>query len=122
MKLTPLAGYVLIEAIDEQETTASGLVMPEKAKEKPAKGKVIRVGDELKPNECPYCKINNSQSDYMQDKFYPHSHENPDRNFINPGIKVGDTVVFHRWSGQDVKEGQKEYKLVKFSDLMGVYE
>lgn len=37
-------------------------------------------------------------------------------------VKKGDIVIFHRWSGQDVKEGQKEYKLVKFSDLMGVYE
>lgn len=46
-KLKPLAGYVLIEPFDEQETTTSGLVMPEKAKEKPEKGKVIEVGADL---------------------------------------------------------------------------
>lgn len=95
-KLKPLSGYVLIEALDEEETTASGLVMPEKAKEKPAKGKVISIGGILKEGDSIY---------------YPPV-----------GLSSGDIVIHHRWSGQDVKEGQKEYKLVKFSDLMGVYE
>ncbi|MBI2022157.1 co-chaperone GroES [Candidatus Daviesbacteria bacterium] len=98
-KLNPLAGYVLIEPLDEQETTASGLVMPEKAKEKPAKGKVIMCGEKYTD--------------------FSGAFETP---FIQCPVKVGDTVCFHRWSGQDIKEGQKEYKLVKFSDLMGIYE
>jgi len=96
MKLIPLAGYVLIEPIDDQETTASGLVMPEKAKEKPGKGKIIGKGV------------------YMESKEY--------NLVLWDSIHVGDIVIFHRWAGQDVKEGQKEYRLVKFADLMGVYE
>ena len=51
MKLIPLAGYVLIEPIDDQETTASGLVMPEKAKEKPGKGKIIGKGVYMESKE-----------------------------------------------------------------------
>ena len=105
MKLRPLAGYVLIEAIDEQETTASGLVMPEKAKEKPEKGKVIAVGLDLPHYEWGA----------FEGKLARLANE-------KCPVKVGDTAIFHRWSGQDVKEGQKEYKLVKFSDLMGVYK
>ena len=97
-KLIPLAGYVLIEPLDEEETTASGLVMPEKEKEKPSKGRVVAVGSPIvhygvpgEPTEpCP--------------------------------VKVDETVAYHRWSGQDLKEGQKEYKLVKFQDLMAIYK
>jgi len=98
MKIRPLAEYVLIEPVNDNETTASGLIMPEKAKEKPEKGIIIECGWGNK-------KI---ISNYLG------------------GIKivdlVGKKVIFHRWSGQDIKEGQKEYKLVKFSDLMGMYE
>ena len=105
-KLKPLAGYVLIRPFEEEETTASGLVMPEKEKEKPAKGKVLAVGN--------YPKI-------------PDTIKLPEQTWDSyfeqyPQVKEGDIVIFHRWSGQDIKEGQKEYKLVKFSDLMGVYE
>jgi|SRR3990167_1790226 len=98
-KLKPLAGYCLILPLDEQDQkTSSGLVLPEKAKEKPMKGRVIEVGDPI-----PHF-INGSLNDELAQ------------------VAKGDTVVFHRWSGQDVKEGDKEYKLVKFSDIMGRYE
>ena len=107
-KLKPLAGYVLIEPLDEQETTASGLALPEKAQEKPEKGKVLGVGHYT---DFDYGKTLSAQSPEELATF------NIDKN-----LKEGDIVVFHKWSGQDVREGNKEYKLVKFSDLMGVYE
>ena len=102
-QLKPLAGYVLMEPLEEEEMTESGLLLPEKAKEKPAKGKVIAIGE--------------AEKQYLD-------HIKKDGTIIwdQPQVKVGDIVVFHRWSGQDVKEGQKEYKLVQFKDLMGVYE
>mgnify|MGYP001574130355 CR=1 FL=1 len=108
-KLKPLAGYVLIEPIDDEEKTASGLIMPEKAKEKPAKGKVMAVGKPIIHYEVGRIHI-------------PGVIGGPDFPEEECPVKVGDTVIFHRWSGQDVKEGQKEYKLVKFSDLMAFYE
>lgn len=105
LKLRPLAGFVLIEPIDDQETTATGLVMPEKAKEKPGKGKVVEVGEGI---------------------LHYEGHEIKDMSGYHLplekcSVKRGDIVIFHRWAGQDVKEGQKEYRLVKFADLMGVY-
>ena len=101
-KLIPLAGYVLIEPLDEQEVTASGLALPEKAQEKPEKGKVIAVGADI-----PYYEA--------QDRFGTNID-------IRCPVKRGQTVIFHKWAGQDVREGNKEYKLVKFSDLMARYE
>jgi chaperonin GroES len=92
--IKPLAGYVLIEPLDEEQTTASGLVLPEKAKEKPMKGKLIGMG------------ITMSAEDSKK----------------KSGLYKENIVIFHRWSGQDVKDGDKDYKLVKFGDLMGVYE
>jgi|SRR3990167_4598344 len=104
--LKPLAGYCLIEPLDEQDQkTSSGLVLPEKAKEKPEKGKIIAVGytTEVVEDLISQCTFDDAMK-------------------IEPPVKKGDIVIFHRWSGQDVKEGDKEYKLVKFSDIMGKYE
>ena len=101
--IKPLSGYVLIEPFEkDQDVTAGGLMLPEKAKEKPAKGKVIRVGSAI-----VHMEIVNARGEYPLEL---------------SGVEAGDIVVFHRWSGQDVKEGEKEYKLVKFSDIMGIYE
>ena len=99
--IKPLPGYVLIEPLDEEGMTAGGLALPEKAKEKPAKGKIVAVG------RVPL----NSTLEILEQMF-----------LVQDNIHIDDLVVFHRWAGQDVKDGQKEYKLVKFSDLMGVYE
>ena len=97
-ELKPLAGYVLIEPFDEEETTAEGLIIPEKAKEKPSKGKVIAVGGSLKHYYGGVIQFEESP------------------------VAVDSIVQYHRWSGQDIKENQKEYRLVKFGDLMAVYE
>ena len=97
MKLKPLTGYCLIEPTDEEEKTVSGLVLPEKQKEKPSKGKIIAVGDPIV------------------------HYEGGKMQFEKCLVDEGDIVQYHRWAGQDVKEGQKEYRLVKFADLMAVY-
>lgn len=95
-KLKPLSGYVLVESMDVEETTASGFVMPEKAKEKPSKGRVVAIGG-------PITHWDSGTKEECQ-------------------VKVDDVVHHHRWAGQDIKEDGKEYRLVKFSDLMAVYE
>ena len=100
MKLRPLSGYVLIEPMDEEQTTSSGLVLPDKEKEKPSKGEIIAIGS------MPY-----EMSEFVSD---------PERYY--PEVLVGSIVQYHKWSGQDVKEDNKELRLVKFGDLMGVYE
>ena len=99
LKLRPLAGYILVEVIDEQGVRESGFVEPESSKEKPAKGKVLEVG----PDE------------YMVDdgKLI--------RKSFKPELEKGQTVVFKRWQGQDIREDGKDLKFVEFKDIMGVY-
>ena len=93
LKLSPLPGYVLIEPTKEEEKTTGGLYMPEGAKEKPAKGKVVGVGDKVRVDG--------------EDLLCP--------------VKIDEIVIYQRWAGQDLKENEKEYRLVKFQDIMAVY-
>ena len=90
--LKPLAGYVLIEPAPKETKTASGIVLPDTADEKPQEGKVQAVGDDLieesKTIKCP--------------------------------VKVGDKVVYKKWGGNEVKVEGKELLLIKFEDLMAV--
>ena len=108
MKISPLSGYVLIEPIKDQDITSSGLALPEKAQDKPEKGKVISVGAPKLEEPADY--------------FGPIKLKESKVSFPPFGLKGGDVVIFHKWSGQDVKDGDKEYKLVKFADLMAIYE
>ena len=93
-KIKPVPGYLLVEPIDDKEEFAGGLVMPDNAQEKPAKGVVLAIGEEL---------------------------EERDRIVTCP-VLVGDTVIYKRYGGQDIREGGKEVKLVRFDELMGIYE
>ncbi len=95
ISLKPLMGYILVEPSVAETKTASGIILPESAQEKPAQGKVIAVGDDLiledgKVMVCP--------------------------------VKIGDIVVYKKWGGDEIKLNGQEYKLVKFDDLMGVLE
>ncbi|MBI2326916.1 co-chaperone GroES [Candidatus Curtissbacteria bacterium] len=90
--LKPLAGYVLIEPAAKETKTASGIVLPDTADEKPQEGKVLACGDDLveegKTIKCP--------------------------------VKVGDKVVYKKWGGNEIKVEGKELLLTKFEDLMAV--
>ena len=90
--LKPLAGYVLIEPAAKETKTASGIVLPESAEEKPQEGKILACGDDIveegKTIKCP--------------------------------VKVGDKVVYKKWGGNEIKDGGKELLLIKFDDLMAI--
>lgn len=95
LNVKPLMGYVLVEPVEAESKTASGIILPESAQEKPAQGKVLSVGEDLilengKVLTCP--------------------------------VKVGDTVVYKKWGGDEIKVAGKELKLVKFDDLMAILE
>lgn len=90
-----MRGYVLIEPIEEEEVTASGLVMPERAQDKPSKGKVLALGKEP--------RVEGTVIETWE-------------------VSVGDIVIHHKWATQEVKEGQKTLKLVQAKDIMGVYK
>lgn len=89
-KIQPLSGYVLIEPKPKEETTPSGIVLPDVAEEKPQEGKVLTCGSDSVENgktiKCP--------------------------------VKVGDTVIYKKWGGNEIKVDGKELLLLKFEDLM----
>lgn len=107
-KLMPLAGYCLIEPLDEEQQTSEGLYLPEKAKDKPEKGKVIAIGADLPRFDAGATYIKEVDRHKVPNEMCP--------------VKVGDKVIFYKWAGSTIKNGDKEYLLVKFADLQGVYQ
>ncbi|TAL19422.1 co-chaperone GroES [Patescibacteria group bacterium] len=94
-KLRPLHDRVIVKPIEEAEATVAGIILPDTVdKEKPEKGEVIAVG----PGK------------YEEGKFVPMS------------VKVGDKVVFKKYSPDEVKIGEVEYLILSESDLMAIIE
>ena len=93
MKFRPLHDRVLIKVLDSEEKTAGGIIIPDSAKEKPQEGEVVAIGPGIKND---------------QGKLSPLD------------VKVGDIVLFGKWSGNDVKIDGKEYSIMKESDIMGI--
>ena len=91
MALQPLGDRVIVELVDEETTTASGIVLPDTAKEKPQRGKVLAVG--------------------LGDK-----NDNGDR--IPVDVAVGDIVIFSKYGGTEVKDGADEYLILRESDIL----
>ncbi len=90
-KFEPLGDGVLIKPIEQEEVTASGLVLPDTAKEKPQEGKIISVG----PGRL-----------------------SEDGKRVAMEVKKGDKVLFRKYSGTEVKEGEEEYLIVRESDIV----
>ena len=101
--LKPLRGFILVEVIDDTGTTASGLIMPETAKDKPQKGIVIEVGE----------PIIYFSAGIFEGKITPQEHAQ---------VKKGDKVIFKKWSSTDIEEDGKKLAFVEFKDCLGVYE
>ena len=91
-RIKPLAGYVLIEPQEAEEVTASGIVLPDTAQEKPAQGKVLAIGAPA----------------FVEGKE------------IKPEFKLDDNVLYKKWGGDEIKLEGKELKLVKFEDVMAI--
>ena len=89
----PLGARVLIETIEQEEVTAGGIVLPETAKEKPQQGKVLAAG----PGD---------------------RNEKGDR--VPMDVKVGDVVLFAKYSGTEIKMDGKKYLIMRESDLLGI--
>ena len=95
MKIRPLHDRVIVKRLEEERTTASGIVIPDTATEKPDQGEVIAVG--------PGKKDDNGK-------------------VITLDVKVGDKVLFGKYAGQTVKIDGNEFLVMTESDLMGVIE
>ncbi len=95
IKLKPLGSRVVVEPLEEEEVTAGGIVLPETAKEKPQKGVVLSVG----PGD-----------------------RDEDGKYIPMDVKVGDTVLFAKYGGTEVKVDGKKLLILRESDLLAIVE
>jgi chaperonin GroES len=91
MNLQPLGDRLVVEVLDEAEATASGIVLPDTAKEKPQRGRVLAVGPGAR------------------DEHGKH---------IEPDIAVGDEVVFSKYGGTEISLGAKDVLILRESDLL----
>ena len=88
LKIKPLADRVLVEPLEAETKTASGIIIPDTAKEKPQKGSIVAVG--------------------------PGTKENP------VTVKVGDSVLYGKYSGTELKLEGKDYLIMRESDILAI--
>ena len=93
MQVRPLQDRVLVKRLEEESTTASGIIIPDNNKEKPAQGEIVSVG-----------------TGYRLD----------DGNVRSLEVKEGDKVLFGKYAGTEVKLDGQEYLIMKEDDLLGV--
>jgi chaperonin GroES len=94
INLKPTAGYLLVEPLEKEVKTASGIYIPENVGEKPQKGKVIGIGPS-----------------YFQDG----------REMLSPS-KLNQVVLYKKWGTNDVKIDGKDYMFIRFEDVLAVEE
>ncbi len=96
MSIKPLGDRVLVQRLEEaEEKTAGGIIIPDTAKEKPQRGKVVAVG----PGRM-----------------------NEDGKLLPMNVKIGDEVLFGKYSGSDVKIDGVEYLIIKEDEIYGIIE
>ncbi|MDQ0190047.1 co-chaperone GroES [Alicyclobacillus cycloheptanicus] len=92
--LKPLADRVVVRPVDREEKTASGIVLPDTAKEKPQEGEIIAVG--------------------------PGRYEDGKR--VELDVKVGDRVIYSKYAGTEVKVDNEEVLVLRESDILAIVE
>jgi chaperonin GroES len=95
MKFRPLYDRILVERVESEEITKGGIIVPDTAKEKPQQGKVIAVG---------------------------HGKRLEDGKLIPLEVKAGDTILFGKYSGSEIKIEGNEYLIMKEDDVLGLVE
>ncbi|MBI1219081.1 MAG: co-chaperone GroES [Rhodobacteraceae bacterium] len=93
MAFKPLHDRVLVRRLEGEEKTKGGLIIPDTAKEKPAEGEIIAVGEGARKDSG---------------------------ELIAPAVKAGDKVLFGKWSGTEVTVDGKELLIMKESDILGI--
>lgn len=95
MKIRPLHDRVLVKRLEENTRTAGGIIIPDTAKEKPSEGIIEAVGDGARTEDGKIIPLN---------------------------VKVGDKILFGKWSGTEVKLNGEERLIMKEADILGVVE
>ena len=96
MKLRPLRDRVMVKRLENNhEKTKGGIIIPDTAKEKPEQGKIVAVGK---------------------------GRVNDDGKLVPVGVKVGDTILFGKYSGSEIKLDGEEHLIMREEDILGVVE
>jgi chaperonin GroES len=95
MNLKPLGDRLIVEPIEQEEMTASGIVLPETAKEKPMQGKVMAAGPGARKD---------------------------DGTRVAMDVSEGDTVLYAKYAGTEVKIGDNKYLILKETDVLAIVE
>ncbi len=93
MAFKPLHDRVLVKRVQSEEKTKGGLIIPDTAKEKPAEGEIVAVGEGARKDSG---------------------------ELIAPSVKAGDRVLFGKWSGTEVTVNGEELLIMKESDILGI--
>jgi chaperonin GroES len=91
MDLQPLGDRIIVEVLEEDVTTASGIVLPDTAQEKPQRGKVLAVGPGARDEDGEYIKMD---------------------------VEVGDEVIFSKYGGTEIKVGADDVLILRESDVL----
>ena len=91
MNLQPLGDRLIVEILDEEETTVSGIVLPDTAKEKPQRGKVLAVGPGARDEDGEYIKMD---------------------------LEEGDEIIFSKYGGTEIKLGADDVLILRESDVL----
>ncbi len=95
MKFRPLHDRVVVRRVESEEKTTGGIIIPDTAKEKPQEGEIIAVGPGARDESGKLIPLD---------------------------VKVGDRILFGKWSGTEVKIGTEDLLIMKESDVMGILE
>jgi chaperonin GroES len=95
MKIRPLQDRILVNRVDEEETTSGGIIIPDSAKEKPQEGQVVAAG--------PGKTLDSG-------------------NLAEPNVKAGDRILFSKYAGTDVTVDGEEHIIIREDDVLAIYE
>ena len=95
MNIRPLYDRIVVKRIEEQETLRSGIIIPDSAKEKPQEGEVIAIG---------------------------HGKRLEDGKLVALDVKVGDRILFGKYSGNEITLAGTEYIIMREDDILGVFQ
>ncbi len=95
MKIRPLQDRILVKRLESEEKTVGGIIIPDNAKEKPMEGKVVAVGN---------------------------GKTLTDGKISKPDVKVGDKILFSKYSGSEVKIDGEEHLILREDDILGIIE
>ena len=93
MSFRPLHDRVLVRRVEAEEKTAGGIIIPDSAKEKPAEGEIVSIGTGTRAENGTVTPLD---------------------------VKIGDRVLFGKWSGTEVKVGGEDLLIMKESDILGI--